>query len=94
MIFISLYMLTCNTEEKGELQKLYLNIYKFINIVKATFSSKGPDCSLINLEDTNYNIKGMFILPIFPLLRTINILVFSTIEMALVWYWFELPILV
>lgn len=26
MIFISLNMLTCNTEEKGELQKLYLNI--------------------------------------------------------------------
>lgn len=26
MIFISLNMLTCNTEEKGELQKSYLNI--------------------------------------------------------------------
>lgn len=25
-IFISLNMLTCNTEETGELQKLYLNI--------------------------------------------------------------------
>lgn len=26
MLFISLNMLTCNTEEKRELQKLYLNI--------------------------------------------------------------------
>lgn len=38
---------------------------KFIGIVKAAFLSKGPDYYLINLDDTNYNIKGMFILPIF-----------------------------
>lgn len=74
-------MLTCNTGGKGELQRLYL-FHKFMSIVKAAFLSKGSDYYLINLEDTNYNIKGIFVLPIFPLVRTIHKLLISAFKMA------------
>lgn len=59
-------------------------------MAEAPFLSKGLDYYLINLEDTNYNIKGMFILPIFLLVWTIHILLLSAFEvapfhLALVW---------